>query len=50
MINVTINEGVTNVEIRAQEEEVALADRINMVYSGTLVAQGRAVVLVRRQE
>ena len=28
------------------EEEVALADRINMVYSGTLVAQGRAVVLV----
>ena len=30
----------------AIEEEVALADRINMVYSGTLVAQGRAVVLV----
>lgn len=30
----------------AIEEEVALADRINMVYSGTLVAQGRATVLV----
>ena len=30
----------------AIEEEAALADRINMVYSGTLVAQGRAVVLV----
>ena len=30
----------------ALEEEVALADRTNMVYSGSLVAYGRATVLV----
>lgn len=33
MINVTINEGVTNAEIRAQEEEVALAEIILAVHT-----------------
>ena len=33
MIKVTINEGVTNSEIRAQEEEVALAEIILAVHT-----------------
>ena len=33
MIKITINEGVTNSEIRAQEEEVALAEIILAVHT-----------------
>lgn len=40
------SENVNKVDIPIDKEELPLGDRLNMVYSGSLVSYGRAVVLV----
>ncbi len=40
------SENVNKMQGTIEKEELALGDRLNMVYSGSLIAYGRAVVLV----